>query len=50
MRQAAAQIFLVGNDPELLATLSELLRADDIAIQLVPPGDGIFLQMRQGLS
>ena len=42
MRQAAAQIFLVGNDPELLATLSELLRADDIAIQQVPPGDGIF--------
>jgi len=42
MRQAAAQIFLVGNDPALLAMLSELLRADDIAIQSAPPGDGIF--------
>ena len=42
MRQAAAQILLVGNDPELLAMLSELLRADDIAIRLAPAGDGIF--------
>ncbi len=46
MRQAAAQIFLVGNDPELLATLSELLRADDIAIRLAPSGDGIFEMLR----
>jgi signal transduction histidine kinase/HPt (histidine-containing phosphotransfer) domain-containing protein len=47
MRQAAAQIFLVGNDPELLATLSELLRADDMAIRLAPPGDGIFEMFNQ---
>ena len=46
MRQAAAQIFLVANDPELLATLSELLRADDIAIRLAPSGDGIFELLR----
>ncbi len=46
MRQAAAQIFLVGNNPELLATLSELLRADDIAIRLAPSGDGIFEMLR----
>ncbi|HEV2435389.1 MAG TPA: response regulator [Verrucomicrobiae bacterium] len=46
MRQAAAQIFLVGNNPELLATLSELLRADDIAIRLAPSGDGIFELLR----
>ena len=46
MRQAAAQIFLVGNDPELLATLSGLLRADDIAIRLAPSGDGIFELLR----
>jgi signal transduction histidine kinase/two-component SAPR family response regulator/HPt (histidine-containing phosphotransfer) domain-containing protein len=46
MRQAAAQIFLVGSDPELLATLSGLLRADDIAIRLAPPGDGIFEMLR----
>ncbi|HUA68550.1 MAG TPA: response regulator [Candidatus Saccharimonadales bacterium] len=42
MRQAAAQIFLVGNDAELLGVLSELLRADDIAIRLAPPDGGIF--------
>jgi signal transduction histidine kinase/two-component SAPR family response regulator/HPt (histidine-containing phosphotransfer) domain-containing protein len=47
MRQAAAQIFLVGNDPELLAALSELLRADDIVIRLAPPGDGIFELLRE---
>ncbi len=46
MRQAAAQIFLIGNDPELLATLSELLRADDIAIRLAPSDDGIFEMLR----
>jgi signal transduction histidine kinase/HPt (histidine-containing phosphotransfer) domain-containing protein len=46
MRHAAAQIFLVGNDPELPAVLSELLRADDIAIRRVPPGDGIFELLR----
>jgi signal transduction histidine kinase/two-component SAPR family response regulator/HPt (histidine-containing phosphotransfer) domain-containing protein len=46
MRQAAAQIFLVGNNPELLATLSEMLRADDIAIRLAPSGDGIFELLR----
>jgi len=46
MRQAAAQIFLVGNNPELLATLSELLRADDIAIRLAPSGGGIFEMLR----
>jgi DNA-binding response OmpR family regulator len=46
MRQAAAQIFLVGNDPELLAMVSELLRADDIAIRLAPSGDGIFEMLR----
>ena len=49
MRQAAAQIFLVGNDPELLATLSELLRADDIAIRLAPSGGGIFEMLRDQL-
>ena len=38
MRHAAAQIFLVGNDPELLAVLSELLRVDDIAIRLASSG------------
>jgi signal transduction histidine kinase/two-component SAPR family response regulator/HPt (histidine-containing phosphotransfer) domain-containing protein len=47
MRQAAAQIFLVGNDPELLATLSGLLRTDDIAIRLAPSGDGIFEMLRE---
>ena len=46
MRHAAAQIFLVGDDPELLAALSELLRADDIAIRLAPSGDGIFELLR----
>src|SRR5579859_440027 len=46
MRQAAAQIFLIGNDPELLATLSELLRADDIAIRLAPSDDRIFEMLR----
>jgi signal transduction histidine kinase/two-component SAPR family response regulator/HPt (histidine-containing phosphotransfer) domain-containing protein len=46
MRQAAAQFFLVGNDPELLAVLSELLRADDITIRLAPSGDGIFELLR----
>ena len=46
MRQAAAQIFLVGSDPELLATLSGLLRTDDIAIRLAPSGDGIFEMLR----
>jgi len=46
MRHAAAQIFLVGNDPELPAVLSELLRADDIAIRSVPSGDGIFEFLR----
>ena len=48
MRHAAAQIFLVGNDPELPAVLSELLRADDIAIRSVPSGDGIFEFLQQG--
>ena len=42
MRQASAQIFLVGNDPELLAALSELLRVDDIAIRLAPSGGEFF--------
>jgi signal transduction histidine kinase/two-component SAPR family response regulator/HPt (histidine-containing phosphotransfer) domain-containing protein len=46
MTQAAAQIFLVGNDPELPAVLSELLRADDIIIRRVPSGDGIFELLR----
>ena len=46
MRHAAAQIFLVGDDPELLAALSELLRADDIAIRRAPSGDGIFELLR----
>jgi signal transduction histidine kinase/two-component SAPR family response regulator/HPt (histidine-containing phosphotransfer) domain-containing protein len=46
MRQAAAQIFLVGHDPELLALMSELLRAEDIAIRLAPSGDGIFEVLR----
>ncbi len=46
MRQAAAQIFLVGNDPEFLARLSELLQADDIAIRLAPSGEGIFEMLR----
>ncbi len=40
--RAAAQIFLVGHNPELLALLSELLRADDIAIRLAPSDNGIF--------
>ena len=47
MRQAAAQIFLVGSDPELLATLSGLLRTDNIAIRLAPSGDGIFEMLRE---
>ncbi len=47
MRQAAAQIFLVGSDPELLATLTGLLRTDDIAIRLAPAGDGIFEILRE---
>jgi signal transduction histidine kinase/ActR/RegA family two-component response regulator/HPt (histidine-containing phosphotransfer) domain-containing protein len=42
MRQAAAQIFLVSQDPELLALLSGMLRADDIAIRLVPSGNELF--------
>jgi signal transduction histidine kinase/response regulator of citrate/malate metabolism/HPt (histidine-containing phosphotransfer) domain-containing protein len=42
MRQAAAQIFLVSKDQELLALLSEVLRADDIAIRLVPSGNELF--------
>ncbi len=46
MRHAAAQIFLVGNDPELVALLSELLRPDDIALRLAPPGNGIFELLR----
>jgi len=46
MRQAAAQIFLVSKDSELLALLSELLRTDDIAIRLAPPGDGFFEMLR----
>ncbi|HUA37299.1 MAG TPA: ATP-binding protein, partial [Candidatus Sulfopaludibacter sp.] len=46
MRQAAAQIFLVGNDPEFLATLSELLQRDDIAIRLAPSGEGFFEMLR----
>ncbi len=46
MTHAAAQIFLVGNDPELPAVLSELLRADDLIIRRVPSGDGIFELLR----
>jgi len=46
MRHAAAQIFLVGNDPELLAVLSEMLRGDDITIRLAPSGNGIFEMLR----
>jgi signal transduction histidine kinase/two-component SAPR family response regulator/HPt (histidine-containing phosphotransfer) domain-containing protein len=42
MREVAAQIFLVGHNPEMLALLSELLRADDVAIRLAPSGNGIF--------
>ncbi|MGB7768474.1 MAG: response regulator [Verrucomicrobiia bacterium] len=42
MRQAAAQIFLVSKDAELLARLSGLLRADDIAIRLAPSGNELF--------
>jgi len=42
MRQAAAQIFLVSKDSELLALLSELLRVDDIAIRLAPSGNELF--------
>ena len=46
MRQAAAQIFLVSKDSELLALLSEILRADDIAIRLVPSGNELFEILR----
>ncbi len=46
MRQAAAQIFLVGKDPELLAVLSELLRVDDITIRLAPSGGELFEMLR----
>jgi signal transduction histidine kinase/two-component SAPR family response regulator/HPt (histidine-containing phosphotransfer) domain-containing protein len=42
MRPAAAQIFLVSKDPELLALLSESLRADDIAIRLAPSSNELF--------
>jgi len=42
MRQAAAQIFLVSQDPELLALLSEVVQADDIAVRPIPSGNELF--------
>ncbi len=46
MRQAAAQIFLVSTDAELLALVSEILRPDDIAIRLAPCGNELFDLLR----